>query len=211
MIFHTHLIQLAIDFHTLQNARLDHGQGRLIKDLSHTKPDLSSIKAVLDRLVSLATTTSSEIQPVVILEFFPLKKIQSIPNGTCAFQRPKFNNGILVMTWKNNTLENLKLARSIAREFASMVAIGQQKYHVQVEQGYGNYGTLVFLVQILMAGVIAADMRKLDHTQEEDGVGDVKNKAEALFRENYPRLQELKKKYDPENIFNKWFAITPSP
>ena len=44
---------------------------------------------------------------------------------------------------------------------------------------------------------------------QEDGVG-VKNKAEALFRENYPRLQELKKQYDPENIFNKWFAITPS-
>ena len=59
-----------------------------------------------------------------------------------------------------------------------------------------------------MAGV--ADMWKLDHMQEEDGAG-VKSKAEALFRENYPRLQELKKKYDPENIFNKWFAITPGP
>ena len=47
--------------------------------------------------------------------------------------------------------------------------------------------------------------------QEEDDFGGVKNKAEALFRENYPRLQELKKKYDPENIFNKWFAITPGP
>ena len=128
---------------TLQNARLDHGQGRLFKGLSHTKPDLSSTKAVLDRLVSLA---SSEVQTVVILEFFPLKKIQSIPNGTCAFQRPKFNNGVLVMTWKNNTLENLKLARSIAREFASIVAIGQQKYIGQVEQGYGNYGTWVLLV-----------------------------------------------------------------
>jgi FAD/FMN-containing dehydrogenase len=45
--------------------------------------------------------------------------------------------------------------------------------------------------------------------EEEDGV--VRSKAESLFLENYPRLQELKKKYDPENIFNKWFAITPSP
>ena len=51
----------------------------------------------------------------------------------------------------------------------------------------------------------------LDHTvEEEDGVV-VKNKAKALFRENYPRLQELKKKYDPERIFNRWFPITPSP
>jgi hypothetical protein len=48
------------------------------------------------------------------------------------------------MTWKNNTLENLELARNIARELASIVAIGQQKYIGQVEQGYGNYGTCRF-------------------------------------------------------------------
>ena len=38
------------------------------------------------------------------------------------------------------------LARSIAREFASIIAIGQQEYLGEVEQGYGNYGTfgLVF-------------------------------------------------------------------
>ena len=55
-----------------------------------------------------------------------------------------------------------------------------------------------------------ADISELDHyPDEEDGVY-VKNNAEALFRVNYPRLQGLKKKYDPKNIFNKWFAITPS-
>jgi hypothetical protein len=153
MISHTFLrFSLVIDFYLplLQNARLDHGQGRLIKDLTHTKPDLSSIKAVLDRLLSFKSATSSkEIQTVVILEFFPLKKIQSVPNGTtCAFQRPKFNSGVLLMTWKNNTLENLKVARSIARELASIVALGQQKYIGQIEQGYGNYGTLGFLLLI---------------------------------------------------------------
>ena len=98
------------------------------------------MKAVLDRLVSMA---SSEIHPVVILEYYPLKKIQSIPNGTCAFQRPKYNSGVVFLTWKNNTPENLKLARSIAREFAGIVALGQHKYIGKVEQGYGNYGTWV--------------------------------------------------------------------
>jgi FAD/FMN-containing dehydrogenase len=37
-----------------------------------------------------------------------------------------------------------------------------------------------------------------------------KDKAKAAFKENYPRLQRVKKQYDPENIFNKWFAITPA-
>lgn len=36
------------------------------------------------------------------------------------------------------------------------------------------------------------------------------SKAAALFGENYPRLQEIKKKYDPDAIFNKWFVITPA-
>ena len=55
-----------------------------------------------------------------------------------------------------------------------------------------------------------ADISDLEHSpEEEDGVV-VTNRAEAMFGKNYPKLQELKKKYDPENIFNKWFAITPS-
>lgn len=38
----------------------------------------------------------------------------------------------------------------------------------------------------------------------------VPNKAELVFGENYPRLQQVKKRYDPDNIFNKWFPITPA-
>jgi hypothetical protein len=87
------------------------------------------------------------IQSSVLLEYFPFKKVLSIPNGTCAFLRPESNHGIALLTWKNNTPENLALARSIGRELASIVAAGQQEYLGQVVvQGYGNYGTfLIFL------------------------------------------------------------------
>lgn len=36
------------------------------------------------------------------------------------------------------------------------------------------------------------------------------SKAETNFGSNYKRLQEIKKKYDPELVFNKWFVITPA-
>jgi len=169
----------------LQNEQLVHGLCRLIKALTQVKPHLPSAKKVLDRLVSLA---GSEVHFGVQQEFWPFEKVRSVPNGTCAFYRPKFNHGVVFVTWKNNTSENLELARRVGRELASIVASGQEEYIGKVEQGYGNY----------------------DHTPEEEYGIVVKNRAEALFRDNYPRLQELKKKYDPECIFNKWFPITPS-
>ena len=38
----------------------------------------------------------------------------------------------------------------------------------------------------------------------------LKNTPEVLFGDNYAKLQEIKKRYDPDNVFSKWFAITPA-
>jgi hypothetical protein len=35
-------------------------------------------------------------------------------------------------------------------------------------------------------------------------------KAKSVFGPNLPRLQALKKKYDPDFIWNKWFPIVPA-
>ena len=48
---------------------------------------------------------------------------------------------------------------------------------------------LVLVLRLVMAGI--TDIQISDRTpEEEDGVV-VKNKAESLFRENYPRLRQL--------------------
>ena len=36
------------------------------------------------------------------------------------------------------------------------------------------------------------------------------DKSAIMFGENYPRLQEIKKKYDPELFFNRWYPIIPA-
>lgn len=34
--------------------------------------------------------------------------------------------------------------------------------------------------------------------------------AQVYFKKAYPRLQAIKKKYDPEVVFNKWYPIQPA-
>lgn len=36
------------------------------------------------------------------------------------------------------------------------------------------------------------------------------NRAKELFRDHYSRMQEIKRKYDPDMMFNKWFVINPA-
>ena len=36
------------------------------------------------------------------------------------------------------------------------------------------------------------------------------DRAKVIFGENYPRLQKVKKEWDPDMIFNRWFPIIPA-
>ena len=36
------------------------------------------------------------------------------------------------------------------------------------------------------------------------------DKASVAFGENYQRLGEVKRVYDPDGVFNKWFPIAPA-
>ena len=45
--------------------------------------------------------------------------------------------------------------------------------------------------------------RTLTRVQQYDEI------SKDIFGSNYPELQKLKAKYDPNNVFNKLFAIQP--
>ena len=44
---------------------------------------------------------------------------------------------------------------------------------------------------------------------DSDAPAESSDKAKALFGDNFARLQAVKQRYDPDNVFNKWFAVKP--
>ncbi|KAG8992610.1 hypothetical protein FRB94_008343 [Tulasnella sp. JGI-2019a] len=50
----------------------------------------------------------------------------------------------------------------------------------------------------------------LNYASMDASQNDTDEKARKAFGPNYPRLQRLKRKYDPDMVFNKWFCIRPT-
>lgn len=141
-------------------------------------------------------------------EHFPLTKRNLLPNDATACQRPKYSNVLFLMRWKENTPEATKWAQECATALTLPVTDGNEELEGDAKtNGYGNYGRyLVFYLRIAIA-----DQQHIEPQIDAGLAGHhVADKAQALFGTNYPRLQELKKKYDPELLFAKWFVIQPA-
>jgi FAD/FMN-containing dehydrogenase len=103
-------------------------------------------------------------------------------------------NGVALVYWNpadpndaNGLKEVEKEAQMVARAIAQD-AIDGQVSSIPKEQntGYGNYD-------------VQAASEQLNY-----------EKTRQFFGSNYERLQKLKRQYDPEVVFRKWFAIEPA-
>ncbi|CAA7261874.1 unnamed protein product [Cyclocybe aegerita] len=117
----------------------------------------------------------------IIYEFFGLKKINSIAQNTTAFRRVQAHNILITLTWEPAE-DRTKEAKTLVEELSVIATEGQENLTRSDRLGYSNY-------------------------DPESAVGD---KTKFVFGENYVRLQSIKKRYDPDNVFNKWFPIAPA-
>jgi len=182
----------------LQNSGTEHGKGVYQKG--------SGIKFPIPSLVAKAHEKFSEVVQSgkyagqVIYEYISLKKINSAPTDAMAFPRGLDANVLINLTWDNSIHDLSEDGRKHAGEIAAIVRGSGSGDHVP---GYSNYGELGFF-SLSVSKILLA---KPDDSATSVGKDD---KAKLAFGRNYPKLQSIKKKFDPDNIFNRWFPIVPA-
>lgn len=128
-------------------------------------------------------------------EFIPRKTIGSVPVPATAY--PNRGN-VSYGEFKQHLLDSCPIHQS--REI--LLAIIQDDPELDAQQKEAVRGWHRQLQAVLKDG---------SATGYANYEGDAVNKgAEGQFGENYARLQQVKAKYDPNQVFNKWFPITPA-
>ena len=74
---------------------------------------------IFDRVAEISE--SGEYQPLMITEFVPHQKINSVPADKTPFRRDSPGNGIAVLHWSTNTPENVEQAKRYTAELAELV------------------------------------------------------------------------------------------
>jgi len=175
----------------LHDARVARRKGIYTRGVPHKKPNVQHIHQALSLL--LQTRQENILTPAIAFEYFPLLKFTLVPHDKMALRRDSTSNATIIVSWDKNSVSaqeheaKEQSAKMVAQQLVEIITSQQQPEMEEIQGlGYSNY-----------------DTEALNSSADE--------RARLVFAENYPKLQRIKKCYDPDNVFNKWIPITPAP
>jgi len=129
-------------------------------------------------------SSSPDLRVYMNFELFPRDKICAIAPDARAFNlRWRAFNVLSLADWNRPSEVLDKKANEHCSALVDIVASKEPNPKDAKERVYGNY-----------AGKEVCSTKR----------------GRKIFGDNYQRLQEIKKKYDPDVVFSKWFAIDPA-
>ncbi|KAG8898866.1 hypothetical protein FRB99_007089, partial [Tulasnella sp. 403] len=154
---------------------------KLLGGADCTHFDVKTAESVYDTWVELTKRAPASI---VMYDFYGYDKVAKTPVESAAYaQRHSATRVLLGLVWTDE--EFTPHARDAILNLKQAVSSASTK-EAQEAVGHVNYSDIY------------------------SGCNETDEHARKLFGANYARLQELKRKYDPDVVWNRWFVIRPA-
>jgi len=172
-----------------------HGRGVCTTGAAQSTPDVA---VKLYEAFVKYNAENPDLSIIFGYEFFGLGKIRQVPGDATAFPARNAPSNIMLQCAFNGKSPNMEevtaRARKILNELKAIADVNRDA------PSYGNYDDAA-----TVRGYGEHFMTNVGSMAANKGSDAAKN----LFGDNYPRLQELKAKYDPNCIFSRWYGIAP--
>lgn len=174
-----------IEQNTIISSIAPPGPRSYMKGVGIQSISIELVQHCFEKFCSYVSDLSDDYEiSAIAFECYPPGKICQVPANSTSFgTRGMHINGILLIRWKNESRDAsvVQWVRTLVTEMQEIEA------RVSVERGQKSARDLGY-ANCLLPG----------------------DRAAEWFGENLPRMREIKRKWDPNQRFNKWLAISPA-
>jgi hypothetical protein len=175
--------------------------------------DINFVASIYSEFDGILREIPQARDSILLFELLPNTQITKIPNDATAFaSRGSYHNATSLFRWHDADLDERmhSLQGDIMNQIGTGAGIACKPFYNVSKHGtglYANYaGTLIRAIGI----IINLSQRILKKIVTTNKIAGHDLPMEAIFGDHLPRLRELKKKYDPNNMFKKWHNLNTS-